>query len=372
MTNDMRDRIANRIRELREGQGLTQADLAGHLGFASRQTVSDIENGKRRVEPAELARAAHVFGVGIDCLTDAFRLVGEGEFSFRAGGVDPETLDAFQHRAGVWVATYRQLAAQAVQASARISQRLELTLRSSFEDAQACGEALRVHWKLGDVPAETLESAIRRELGTLVLFVDAPSGISGAALRLTGLNAIFVNRNEAVGRRSFDLAHELFHLLTWEAMPPDRVESREVLPRKGNRVERLAENFAGALLMPRHVIQREWKDKGNGDPHQWLNATATSLGVSAVALKWRAVILGLLSDAEAKRLDDRLLAANGRLTSGKEEPPRLFSDDFVRRVHGAIQAGRLSVRRAARLLDVRLPALESLFGTYGLSLHSSA
>ena len=36
---------------------------------------------------------------------------------------------------------------------------------------------------------------------------------------------ILVNRHEPRGRRSFDLAHELFHVLTWDAMPPERIES---------------------------------------------------------------------------------------------------------------------------------------------------
>ena len=36
------------------------------------------------------------------------------------------------------------------------------------------------------------------------------------------------------------VAGELFHLLTWDSMPPDRVEPTEVPGKKGNRVEKLA------------------------------------------------------------------------------------------------------------------------------------
>ena len=35
---------------------------------------------------------------------------------------------------------------------------------------------------------------------------------------------MLINRDEVPGRRHFDLAHELFHILTWDAMPPDHVE----------------------------------------------------------------------------------------------------------------------------------------------------
>jgi len=372
MTNDLHSRVATRVRALREEHGLTQDELAQHLGFGSRQTVSDIENGKRRVDPSELALMAKLFDEDIDCFTDAFRLVGEGAYSFRARDVGSETLDAFQQKAGVWVATYRQLVSKTGQHSNRIGQKLELGPRSSFEDAQACGEALRVQWDLGDAPAQTLEAAIRRELHSLVLFVDTPAGISGAALRLSGLNAIFVNRQESVGRRSFDLAHELFHLLTWEAMPPARIESQDVSPHKGNRVEHLAENFAGALLMPRDVVLQEWENRGHVADYEWLNTTATKLRVTAIALKWRAVVVGLLTSAAAKGIDDQLLVGNGRIDDGDCGKPRLFSDDYVGHVHAAIESGRLSIRRASRLLDIRIGALDELFRSYGLDLYPSS
>ena len=62
---------------------------------------------------------------------------------------------------------------------------------------------------------------------------------------------ILINRNESEARRFFDLAHELFHALTWDAMKADHRESNSVEARtKGKRIEQLANNFAAALLMP--------------------------------------------------------------------------------------------------------------------------
>ena len=76
----------------------------------------------------------------------------------------------------------------------------------------------------------------------LVLMVDAERDISGAACRLPELDAVLISRREFAGRRHFDLAHELFHILTWDAMPPEHSETaRET---GGNRVEQLANTFA--------------------------------------------------------------------------------------------------------------------------------
>ena len=118
----------------------------------------------------------------------------------------------------------------------------------------AAGERFAADFKLGPVPAEQLAEVMERELGVLVLMVDAIEGVSGAACRLPDLDAVLINRHEVPGRRNFDLAHELFHILTWDAMPPEHVE--DASEQSKIRVEQLANNFASAVLMPAEVLDR--------------------------------------------------------------------------------------------------------------------
>ena len=82
--------------------------------------------------------------------------------------------------------------------------------------------------------------------------VDAYQGISGAACRLPELDGVLIARGEVAGRLNFAMAHELFHLLTWEAMPPEHVEDARDFG--GNRVERFANGFAAAVPMPRATV----------------------------------------------------------------------------------------------------------------------
>lgn len=360
MTQTQQARIGGRLRALREERSLSQESLASQLGFNDRQTLAAIEAAERRIAPDELVRAAHVLGVDVDTFLDPYRLVGEGSFSFRAKDVDPETLSAFQEQAGRWIATYRELGMQVGCEPRRLGHKLELTERSSFEDAAASADLLRERWSLGDVPADRLEDAVHRELGVLVLYVDAPVGISGAASHLPGQHTIVVNRREPAGRRSFDLAHELFHLLTWDAMPPKRVEPQEVKRTKGNRVEMMAENFAAALLMPAAIVVRGWSARGNEDVSIWLARTAAELRVSTQALLWRLVNLGLLSRAAAEALP---LAPRISPRTVDETPP-LFSRPFVQRVADAVNDGRLSLRRAATLLGVTVLQFAQVCAAY--------
>jgi Zn-dependent peptidase ImmA (M78 family)/DNA-binding XRE family transcriptional regulator len=357
-------RIARRLKVLRERAGLTQADLAQHMGLPHRQSLASIESGERSVRPDELANAAEALGVEVSAFTDPYRLIGEGGFSFRADGVPAEVLDAFEERAGRWIATYRTLLDRAGVPRSRLGCKLELRHDSSFEDAHAAAEELRRQWGLGDVPAESLINAVERELGARVLFVDAPENVSGAAVHLPGLHTVLVNRHDAPGRRYFDLAHELFHLLTWDAMAPDRVEPREVPRGKGNRVERLADNFAGALLMPADVVARRWEQRGDADLAPWLMSTASWLRVSAVALKWRLVVLGCLTKQQAEAVSDRSMAATG----DRVDPPLPFDREFVERLHGAVEDGFLSLHRALHVLGMTASAFGDLCRAYGLTL----
>jgi len=365
----MNDLISLRFKHAREMRGLTQAQLTEKLGFKDRQTVAAIEAGQRKLSADELVRAMEVLGVDLDYFTDSFRLVGEGAFSWRKDRkTAANALAIFEERAGRWIATYRKLGEDQGVKTPILQRRLALTERSSFEDAMAAGEKLGAHWQLGDQPALKLESAIREQIGALVLCVDTPAGISGSACQVSGLNAILINRNELEGRRHFDLAHECFHLLTWEQMQPEHTEPIEGDYRgKGRqkRIEQLADNFAAALLMPERVLSPLWQARGQQDIHLWLNRTATTFLVSAKALKWRLINLGWLSKSEQSSMDDAKLTANGR-PKKDQTSPRPFSAEFASRLHVALSKGKLSVRRAASLLDLAIEDLADLFRNYGL------
>jgi Zn-dependent peptidase ImmA (M78 family)/DNA-binding XRE family transcriptional regulator len=353
--------IGTRLRALREERKLSQDDLARLFGFKDRQTVSAIETGERRVSAEELLVAVEKLGASLDYFTNPFLLIGEGKFSWRQSNVALERLNAFERVAGRWVAANRTLAAQVGVPASYLRQALKLTSKSSFEEAMAAGERFATDFELGSVPTTRLPEAMERRLGILVLMVDAIEGISGAACRLPDLDAVLINRHEVAGRRHFDLAHELFHILTWDTMPPEHVE--DAAERSKIRVEQLANNFASAVLMPTAVLDQLGPVKGETVP--WLNDTAEALQVTATALKWRLVALGRLDAGEANKIPDAALRNNGRDVAGREPPP-LYSKAFMEVIALAIDEGHMSARKAADLLDMTIDDLTNLCATYGV------
>jgi XRE family transcriptional regulator, fatty acid utilization regulator len=359
----MSNLIGTRLKALREDRKLSQDEIARVFGFKDRQTVSAIETGERRLSAEELLIAVQKLGATFEYFTNPFLLVGEGNFSWRQSNVALERLNAFERVAGRWVAANRALAPEVGRPAPNLRQALKLTSKSSFEEAIAAGERFAADFDLGTVPAKRLAEVMERRLGVLVLLVDTIDGISGAACRLPDLDAVLINRKEVAGRRNFDLAHELFHILTWDTMPPAHVE--EASERSKIRVEQLANNFGSAVLMPAAVLDQIGPP--GADLVAWLNDTAESLQVTATALKWRLVALERLDAAQANKISDSALRNNGRDISGREPPPP-YSKAFMEVIALAIDEGHMSARKAVDLLDMTLDDLAELCATHGVKV----
>lgn len=351
--------IGERVAHARALAGLSQAQLAEKLGIKDRQTVSTIEGGKRAVTAEELVTLSGVLGQPLDFFTDPYVVTEKHDFSYRAQPGAAKAVPAFEEQITRLIAAQRRFRELLGETASPIQPQIgSLSKQSPLDFATFLGEKTARAWKLGAVPAVNLRAAIERELGASILYVDAPATISGVACRMADGDYIFINRNEPLSRQNFDLGHELFHLLTWEKMPPERLD----LPGTRTPVERLADAFTAGLLMPGETIKARWAQRVATQPLDvWLRQHAGELRVSPAALYWRLVNLGLLAkDAlEAKAL--------GRIAEpAAESRPNLYSADFVARLHKVLDRGEVSVRKAAALLDCSMDDLKALFAAYKL------
>ena len=344
---------------------MSQDELAQSLGFNDRQTLSALETGIRNIKVQELLLIADKLGVSFEYFTDPFRLEGEARFSWRQNNVPAELLDRYEKRASEWIGAFRALAPKAGVNPPLIRPSLSLTKQSRFEDAMDAGERFAAEFNLGNVPAQRLVEVMEDDLNILVLTVDAEEEISGAACRLPELDTVLINRRGTAGRRHFDLAHELFHLLTFEAMPPNHVESYDET--SGDRVEQLANNFASAVLMPSSIVKQtgRWEDLDENSLIEKLNRIASKFEVTSSALLWRLVSLGLLPRTTARSIPEQPLRDNGGLLRESTTPP-LFSKNFVDVLVKALNQGHISTRRAATLVGISVEELPEIMHAHGV------
>lgn len=359
--------IGYRVKAAREAKGWTQQQLTQGMGLNDRQTVSDIENGKRSLKPDELLMLSDLLERDLEFFIDPFAVAGEAQFSWRTAPEVPEdSLDGFELKAGQWIGLLRWLRKQQGSQSSVLKHALRLSSQSSFEDAQHSAESLVVELNLGVIPAEGLIKKIEKELDIPVLFVDMVdtaegNSISAATCHLEEMGVILINRNENEARRFFDLAHELFHALTWDAMRPEHRESNSLSERhKGKRIEQLANSFVAALLMPSATLNKLIEPDRQGDILH-LCEVAALLRVTPVTLAWRLFNLNLISD------DTRHSLSQEKQRSSVLGPPKRFSPTFVKLLHDALENGRLSARKAAKAMGLGLGGLTELFAQYDLT-----
>jgi Zn-dependent peptidase ImmA (M78 family) len=151
-------------------------------------------------------------------------------------------------------------------------------------------------------------------------------------------------------------------------MPPAKIDPFSESEHKKNRVEALADNFAGALLMPEKVVRSIFaKRSSSSDINSWLNSTASAIGVSSKALLWRARNLDLLEVSERAEVNPALLINNGGLTKNNDMPP-LFSKKFMRELAQGIDLGLISVSKAEGVLGLDRSTHRQLYRDYDLEI----
>jgi Zn-dependent peptidase ImmA (M78 family) len=238
--------------------------------------------------------------------------------------------------------------------------------QTSYELAASWAEQARKALGIGDMPAPGLLAALENQ-HRIKIFVTRLSGGSGATSRGEFGDAILVNAEEAPGRRAFSVAHELFHLLTWEST---RQERNPDVPATWARIEKLAENFAAAFVLPRETLEARLPP---GDPADWRVVQwvelAREFGVTVPALAWRLVNLGKLARECAERIvDDPSRSAAG--STPAESHGRELPDRYVMLAFRAYVEGEISIGRLAELLETTVGMLRPVLRTYGFDLDS--
>jgi Zn-dependent peptidase ImmA (M78 family)/DNA-binding XRE family transcriptional regulator len=360
--------IGYRVKAAREFSKWSQQRLAEELGFKDRQTVSDLEKGKRALKPEELMQICTSLDRDIEFFIDPFMVAGEGQFSWRADpALSQEELEDFELKVGQWIGLLRWLRELKGREPSALKHSLRISATSSYEDAQRGAESLVKELDLGMFPGEQLLETVENKLDIPVLHVDTSQGdggewISGAACSLRDLAVILINRNEPPGRQNCDLAHELFHILTWDAMTPDHRELKGFeMGLNKKRMEQLADNFASALLMPKSSVEK-MLDLDKVTEIDYLYEISSVFRVTPMAFSRRLFNLNIIDDLVRCELSARKQELSGHSV------PNLFSPNFIGMLQETLANGDLSARKAAKTLGTNLHGLADLFKTYNLAV----
>jgi len=360
--------IARRIKEARELCSLTQQELALLMGWKSHASLVAIEKGEQEVKTWELLKFADIFKVPPESLyreeseVPPRPLILWRKKSGSGAAVLHEELLAIQH-----CRDYRLIERLVGVSPAATKQlpREECDIQSVEVDwANSLADKVHRELRLGDYPAELLAKCLEEDYGVLLMYRPLENG-SAACCREDVGSAIVLNEKEVPWRQVFNLAHELFHLITWSSLLIEKIQQDEGL---FNKNERLAEAFAAALLMPQQMIDLDVR--GQKLTYSLIVALARKYRVSAPAIVWRLRHLRFISsDAVKNVLSDKDFIQLNRSTfkeALETAPP--VSNRFLRLAYLAYENGRLSKGRLAQMLGVNLRDVESYLSEKGLYL----
>ncbi len=351
--SDVGRRLAESIRKRRTQLGLTQQELARRAGFSVAQTISAIERGERDVKAVELAAIAQALYCA---LTDLFE-----EPKTRptvAWRKRPDDEGEIEEARFLRLCEYYHLAEQWAhdEHAVTLPEVRPPRGKPSLEWARMIGDRVRDQLGLGSLPAASLRQTLEEHCGVKIFFLPSLRG-SAACTRGEFGAAVVLNASEVPWRRNYSLAHELFHLVTWEFLGPQQADAEFGWP---ERTEQLAEAFASSLLLPETAL-RESLDlhrQDGGITVRSLVEVAREFDVSTEALLWRLVSLGMLTDKRVRELlDNPAFRSAGRPTFAPVREPEILPERFLRLLETAYLQGEVSAGRIAEMTGQSLGAV---------------
>lgn len=294
--------LCERVSSARAAAGFSLAEAAKLLGFNNYQTLSQIEKGKRTIGAHELSVMARVYGRSLDYF------LGPEIFP------DPVPLWRKSTEAGI-KQTQRQFLSF-LENYSNMENLLGLKRRwkdiqknydkhdflaRSFKLADRLGSEICESLNLGSRPASNLLNILENALRIKILHLPLENGISGACVVNDNLGAgILINAKEVPWRRNFDLAHELFHIITWNVFSHEEVGDGTVKTRP----EKYADAFASSLLLPEFHLRNALEEITTDGQIRIVDVIelAKEFGVSTEAILWRLVNLEILAKPEVEKV----------------------------------------------------------------------
>ncbi len=361
------------LRRERESLGYTKRDVAKKLGFPNYQTLSSLEAGEREIKAWELFKLAEIYGRKIEYFMPGPEKLSEPRVLWRNPTETSGRLEG-ERKFLSFCQNYKRLRELTEEDEfqtpvCRFSRLEKSAFRKKGYDyvielASEYGRLLNP----GSRPANCLSDILEQAMGLLVLYLDLGPRGSGASTSSNDGDAILINSSDAPWRRNYDLAHEFFHIITWNIFSEGEIYLRS--RGKKSEVEQWADLFASELLLPAQEVRREFSRRGSGEKITYINLVqiARDFKVSIDALLWRLVNLGLLDRGDvSKCLEEGRVKEIDRTMRSKdwEEEKPYLSARYISLAIKALEMGGISKLKFAEYVDIKFSEVPNFLAKHG-------
>ena len=364
--------LPGRLAQAREAAGLSLADATRKLNFKHYQILSSIEKGTRNVNANELISMARLYGRALDYFFEA--------------QIPSDPILLWRRTAGSDIRKEQQQFLVFLENYSRLENLFGLKRRwkeiltnldredfaeNGFETGETLGTDIHRRLDLGSRPAGNLLNILENTLRFKVIHLGLGDGLSGASIMDNALGVgILINASDAPWRRNFDLAHELFHIVTWNIFSHEEIGdgSRKTKP------EQYADSFAASLLLPKEHLLAALKEIALNQEMKLVDIIelAKEFGVSSEAVLWRLVNLKkikksqvekILADPEFRNLDRGL-----RRGLYAEQQPEKFPHRYVSLACRCLMEGKISRGVFAEYMEIDRSEIDDYLSAAGYAV----
>jgi len=343
--------VAERLKYARKAMKLTLREVADRTGIGF-STLSEFENGKREPRLSHLKQLSEAYRRSVNFFLDEGDLVPEVVLwrqkptSPRAEEVQADLLKLTEqyHNLELWCDDVEELDLPFVSPGTR---------PFDYAQAEKLAHDFRSKYGLGERPGHTLLRVLEEICRVKVFHLRfEPTGSAACTYSDRYGAAVLLNFHNVRWRRNFDLAHELFHLLTWRVF---RRESSTETVEASQDEEKLATCFARNLLMPQESLRiaiDSQRGCGTKLSFHGLFEVARQFDVSVEALLWH---MSFIYRIPKEQIHQALAKFRDQMSfwddRERDEPPKrpLRFQSLARQ---ALQKGLISTGRYAEYLGI--------------------
>lgn len=345
--------IGKRLKGARLGSGLSLRALSDAIGNkVTAQAIGKYERNEDMPRSDVLIALANVLGVSVDfLLSDDVMELENVEFR-KTSSLSAKERATIEAKALSNVEKYLAIECVLNMSSQEWDKPKGVPYKvNDPRDAEDAARNLREAWLLGKDPIPKFSELLEeRGIKVFSIGIDGVDGLAAHVSRegRSSCPIIMIKEDTWAERIRFTLAHELGHLVLSVSPNCD--------------VERMANRFAGAFLIPADTLRQEIGSKRADISIIELLALKDRFGVSIQALTYRCKDLEIISQTLFSRLFD-FYKEQGWRDDPYEEPHSLDSkieksNRFDRLCFRGLSEGLISLSRASELLDVPIHKLE--------------
>lgn len=341
--------IGERLKAARSQRGWTLEALSGQTQIPV-SSLSEFETGKREPRLTHLDAIARAHGKAVSWFFEPVN--AEAEVVLWRARPEPDEAAAIEGRFLQLCRWYRNLEDWCDERRPCLLP--EVTGdpgRIAWSDVHRLANKVRHMLDLGQQPASSLLSVLENSCGIRIFHLEFEPTGTAACTRNDELGmAVLLNANNKRWRRNFDLAHELFHLLTWRVFRTASTGSEA-----GELEEKFANAFASSLLVPEEPLRDAVSaatNSGGKLKHIEIFDISRQFDVSFEALLWRMHVVFGRRREDTERDIEVCRAFRDVVDLRDDTQPPELPERYRALAMRALRDGELSVGRAAEYLNM--------------------